>query len=55
MSKQKCIYCDSTIKSKQLTAGGVLKDSEYIVFKKSQHKKLVCEECQIQMLLLQLS
>jgi len=55
MSKQKCIYCGSTIKSKQLSAKGILKDSEYVVFKKSQSKKLVCEECQIQMLLLQLS
>jgi len=36
MSKQKCIYCGSTIKSKQLTAKGILKDSEYVVFKKSQ-------------------
>ena len=52
---KKCIYCGVKIKSKKLSAEKMLNDRELNLFKKLRDRNSVCQDCQTDLFLLQLS
>ena len=55
MSKKKCIYCGSKISVLNFNIKSILTKNELRRFNENSSKKAVCEECQTQMFMLNLS
>ena len=55
MKKSKCIYCGSKVGASTFSVRSILTKNELRKFNDTKPKKVICEECQTQMFMLNLS